>query len=120
VIKVEPPEGDTTRQLGPQRSKDMAAFYLGCNRNKRSIVLDLKKKEGHAALLRLCKDADILMHNYRPEPARRLNVEYEVFEKLNPRLIYIATYGYRSAGPMGAKAAYDDIIQAGCGVAHLQ
>jgi len=120
VIKVESPDGDTTRQLGPQRNPDMAAFYLGCNRNKRSIVLDLKKKDGHAALLRLCKDADILMHNYRPDPAARLGVQYEVFQKLNPRLIYLATYGYRAAGPLGPKAAYDDIIQAGSGLASLQ
>src|SRR5258707_15561897 len=60
------------------------------------------------------------MHNYRPDPAKRLGVQYEAFEKINPRLVYLATYGYRSAGPMGAKAAYDDIIQAGSGLASLQ
>ncbi len=120
VIKVESPEGDTTRQLGPRRNPGMAAFYLGCNRNKRSIVLDLKKDEGRAALFELAKTADVLMHNYRPEPAARLGVPYEAFEKLNPRLIYLATYGYRAAGPMGPKAAYDDIIQAGTGLAMLQ
>jgi crotonobetainyl-CoA:carnitine CoA-transferase CaiB-like acyl-CoA transferase len=120
VIKIESPEGDTTRQLGPRRNKDMAAFYLGCNRNKRSIVLDLKKPDGRQALLDLAKDADVLMHNYRPDPAARLGVQYEVFQKINPRLIYLATYGYRAAGPMGAKAAYDDIIQAGSGMAMLQ
>ncbi len=120
IIKIEPPEGDTTRQLGPRRNKDMAAFFLGCNRNKRSIVLDLKKDDGRAALFRLAKDADVLMHNYRPEPAARLGVPYEAFEKINKRLIYLATYGYRAAGPMGPKAAYDDIIQAGSGLAMLQ
>jgi crotonobetainyl-CoA:carnitine CoA-transferase CaiB-like acyl-CoA transferase len=120
VIKIESPEGDTTRQLGPRRNKDMAAFYLGCNRNKRSIVLDLKKKDGLQALLDMAKDADILMHNYRPDPAARLGVQYEVFQKINPRLVYLATYGYRAAGPMGPKAAYDDIIQAGSGLASLQ
>ncbi|HUN52133.1 MAG TPA: CoA transferase [Candidatus Sulfotelmatobacter sp.] len=120
VIKIEPPEGDTTRQLGPKRNQDMAAFYLGCNRNKRSIVLDLKKDAGRRALFRMAKTADVLMHNYRPEPAARLGVPYEAFEKLNPRLIYLATYGYRAAGPMGPKAAYDDIIQAGSGLASLQ
>jgi len=120
VIKIESPEGDTTRQLGPRRNKDMAAFYLGCNRNKRSIILDLKKPDGRQALLDMAKDADVLMHNYRPDPAARLGVQYEVFEKINPRLIYLATYGYRAAGPMGPKAAYDDIIQAGSGLAMLQ
>jgi crotonobetainyl-CoA:carnitine CoA-transferase CaiB-like acyl-CoA transferase len=120
VIKIESPEGDTTRQLGPRRNPDMAAFYLGCNRNKRSIILDLKKQDGRQALFDMAKDADVLMHNYRPDPAARLGVPYEVFEKINPRLIYLATYGYRAAGPMGSKAAYDDIIQAGSGLAMLQ
>ena len=117
VIKIEPPEGDTTRQLGPARNPGMAAFYLGCNRSKRSIVLDLKQDAGRKALFKLAETADVLMHNYRPDPARRLGVEYEAFEKINPRLVYLATYGYRAAGPMGAKAAYDDIIQAGSGLA---
>jgi crotonobetainyl-CoA:carnitine CoA-transferase CaiB-like acyl-CoA transferase len=120
VIKIEPPEGDTTRQLGPRRHPDMAAFYLGCNRNKRSIVLDLKQDAGRQALFRLARDADVLMHNYRPDPAARLGVPYAAFESVNPRLVYVAAYGYRAAGPMGAKAAYDDIIQAGSGLAMLQ
>jgi crotonobetainyl-CoA:carnitine CoA-transferase CaiB-like acyl-CoA transferase len=98
----------------------MAAFFLGCNRNKRSIVLDLKKDDGRAALFRMAETADVLMHNYRPEPAARLGVPYEAFQKVNKRLIYLATYGYRAKGPMGPKAAYDDIIQAGSGLAMLQ
>ena len=120
VIKVEPPEGDTTRQLGPRRHDGMAAFFLGCNRNKRSIVLDLKQDAGRRALQRLAKDADVLMHNFRPEPAARLGCSYQVFSGVNPRLIYLATYGFRADGPLGAKAAYDDIIQAGCGITMLQ
>ena len=103
VVKIEPPEGDTTRQLGPARNPGMAAFYLGCNRSKRSIVLDLKQDAGRNALFKLAETADVLMHNYRPEPAKRLGVEYEAFEKINPRLVYLATYGYRSAGPDGAE-----------------
>ena len=120
VVKVEPPEGDTTRQLGPRRHEGMAAFFLGCNRNKRSIVLDLKNAAGRSALLRLAGSADVLMHNFRPEPAARLGISYETFAKSNPRLVYLATYGFRADGPMGSKAAYDDIIQAGCGIAMLQ
>jgi crotonobetainyl-CoA:carnitine CoA-transferase CaiB-like acyl-CoA transferase len=106
VIKIEPPEGDTTRQLGPKRNEGMAAFYLGCNRNKRSIVLDLKTEEGRAALFKMAETADVIMHNFRPEPAKRLGVSYEVFEKINPRIVYLATYGYRADGPMGAKAGF--------------
>jgi len=120
VIQIESPEGDTTRRLGPRRHPDMAAFYLGCNRSKRSLVLDLKQEAGKRALFRLAEGADVLMHNFRPEPAGRLGLSYEVFETLNPRLIYLATYGYRTAGPYGSKAAYDDIIQAGAGFAWLQ
>jgi crotonobetainyl-CoA:carnitine CoA-transferase CaiB-like acyl-CoA transferase len=120
VIKIEPPEGDTTRQLGPRRNPGMAAFYLGCNRSKRSLVLDLKQPAGTRALFTLAERADVLMHNFRPEPAARLGLSYEAFERINPRLIYLATYGYRAGGPYGSKAAYDDIIQAGAGFAWLQ
>src|SRR5439155_25562292 len=85
-----------------------------------SLVLDLKQEAGRRALFRLAEGADVLMHNFRPEPAARLGLSYEAFEKVNPRLIYLATYGYRTGGPYGNKAAYDDIIQAGAGFAWLQ
>jgi crotonobetainyl-CoA:carnitine CoA-transferase CaiB-like acyl-CoA transferase len=117
VVKVEPPEGDTTRQLGPMRNPDMGAFFLAVNRNKRSIVLDLKKDEARRALLRLASNADVLLHNYRPQAARRLGMSYETFRGVNPGLIYVGTYGFRAAGPYGEKPAYDDIIQAVSGVA---
>ena len=120
VVKIEPPEGDTTRQLGPRRHAGMAAFYLGCNRSKRSLVLDLKHEAGRRALFRLAERADVLMHNFRAEPAARLGLSYEAFERVNPRLVYLATYGYRGDGPYGGKAAYDDIIQAGAGLTWLQ
>ena len=120
VIKVEPPEGDTTRQLGPMRNPDMGAFFLAVNRNKRSIILDLKKNDARQVLLRLAKDADVLLHNYRPQAAKRLGMSYEAFRAVNPGLVYVATYGFRAAGPYGAKPAYDDIIQAVSGVASTQ
>ena len=120
VVKVEPPEGDTTRQLGPMRNRDMGAFYLAVNRNKRSIVLDLKQESARRALLRLCERADVFIHNYRPQAARRLGLSYEMFRAVNPRLVYVGTYGFRAAGPYGNKPAYDDIIQAASGLASLQ
>jgi crotonobetainyl-CoA:carnitine CoA-transferase CaiB-like acyl-CoA transferase len=120
VVKIEPPEGDTTRQLGPARHPGMAAFYLGCNRNKRSLVLDFKQAAGREALFRMARDADVLMHNFRPQVAARFGFEYEKFQAINPRLVYCATYGFRAAGPYGAKPAYDDIIQAATGLASLQ
>jgi crotonobetainyl-CoA:carnitine CoA-transferase CaiB-like acyl-CoA transferase len=120
VIKVEPPEGDTTRQLGPMRNPGMGAFYLAVNRNKRSIVLDLKQEAARQVLLRLASGADVLMHNYRPPAARRLGMSYERFRALNPGLVYVGTYGFGAGGPYGEKPAYDDIIQAASGVASAQ
>lgn len=120
VIKVETPGGDTTRQLGPQANPGMAALYMGANRNKRSIVLDLTQPEGRDALLALAKDADVLLHNLRPQVVEKLKLEYEHFEAVNPNIIYCATYGFRKGGPYTHKPAYDDIIQAACGTADLQ
>jgi len=120
VIKVEPPEGDTTRQLGPMRSPAMGAFYLAVNRNKRSIVLDLKQETARRVLLRLAEGADVLLHNYRPQAARRLGMSYETFRAINPGIVYVGTYGFRAAGPYGDKPAYDDIIQAASGLGAAQ
>jgi crotonobetainyl-CoA:carnitine CoA-transferase CaiB-like acyl-CoA transferase len=120
VIKVEPPEGDTTRQLGPMRNAGMGAFYLAVNRNKRSVVLDLKQESARHALLRLAARADVLMHNYRPRAARRLGMSYETFRAVNPGIVYVGTYGFRATGPYGDKPAYDDIIQAASGLAFAQ
>jgi crotonobetainyl-CoA:carnitine CoA-transferase CaiB-like acyl-CoA transferase len=120
VIKIEPPDGDTTRQLGPMRNRDMGAFYLAVNRNKRSIVLDLKQEAARRILLRLSEGADVLLHNYRPRAARRLGMSYETFHAVNPGIVYVATYGFGAAGPYGDKPAYDDIIQAASGVAAVQ
>ena len=120
VVKIEPPDGDTTRQLGPMRNRDMGAFYLAVNRNKRSIVLDLKQDAARRVLLKLAEGADVLLHNYRPRAARRLGMSYETFRAINPRIVYVATYGFGAAGPYGDKPAYDDIIQAASGVASAQ
>ena len=120
VIKVEPPEGDTTRQLGPMRNPAMGAFYLAVNRNKRSIVLDLKQQAARRVLLRLAEGADVLLHNHRPAAARRLGMSYETFRAVNPGLVYVGTYGFRATGPYRDKPAYDDIIQAASGIASLQ
>src|SRR4029079_7357247 len=107
VIKVEPPEGDTTRQLGPMKNPNMGAFYLACNRNKRSIVLDLKQPAARDALLRLARDANVLLHNYRPQAARRLGMSYEAFRAVNPGIVYVGTYGFPATGPYGNKPAHD-------------
>ena len=117
VIKVEAPGGDSTRSIGPHGDVGLGPLFMGLNRNKRSIVLDLKKPEGLAALLRLAKDADVLATNVRPAGMRRLGLGYEQLAEVNPRLIYAAMVGFSQRGPYAPKAAYDDMIQAATGLA---
>lgn len=120
IIKVEPPVGDTNRNLGPNRNNsDMSALFMTCNRNKRSIVLDLKNPEGQTAALKLIADADVMIHNFRPQAMIKLGLDYQAAKAVNPEIIYCATYGYSKKGPYGAKGALDDSIQAGSGVAML-
>jgi crotonobetainyl-CoA:carnitine CoA-transferase CaiB-like acyl-CoA transferase len=119
IIKVEPPGGDSNRQMGPRVSEGMGALYLTCNRNKRSLVLDLKKEPGREALLRLVETADVLVHNYRAGSLARLRLDYETVKARNPRIIFCGTYGYARTGPFADRPAYDDLIQAASGVAML-
>ena len=120
VIKVEPPSGDSNRQMGPARHPAMAAFYLTCNRNKRGVVLDVKQPAGLDALLRLAARTDVFVHNLRPRSLATLGVDYESIRRVNPRVVYCGTYGYGRSGPYADKAAYDDSIQAASGIASLQ
>ena len=120
VIKVEPPGGDTNRRLGPVRENaDMAALYLTCNRNKRSVVLDLKSADGLAAALKLAEKADVMVHNFRPQAMARLGLDYEAVSAINPEIVYCGTYGFGKAGPYGHFGALDDSIQAVSGLAML-
>jgi crotonobetainyl-CoA:carnitine CoA-transferase CaiB-like acyl-CoA transferase len=111
VIKVEPPEGDNMRHSAPMKSPGMGHIFLHLNRNKRSIVLDLKQPAGREALLRLCGSADVLVYNVRPQAMARLRLSYEDVRAVNPRIIYAGTYGFSQHGPYAAKPAYDDLIQ---------
>lgn len=120
VIKVEAPAGDITRDIQPARNRGMGSFYLNANRNKRSLVLDLKKPAGREALLRLVKEADVLVHSVRQDAMDRLGLSYEECCAVNPKLIYVAGIGFRSDGPYAGKAAYDDIIQGLSGMVAMQ
>ena len=111
VIKVETPDGDVTRQIGPTRHPGMGPVFLNTNRSKRSICLDLKKPAGRDAVLRLIATADVLVYNVRPQAMARLQLGYDVVSKLNPRLIYAGVFGFGQDGPYAAKPAYDDLIQ---------
>ena len=119
IIKIEAPEGDTTRRTGPAKEPGMAATFVGANRNKRSIVLDLKKPEGRDALLRLVDHADVLLYSLRPQKIAALGLAPEVLRKRNRRLIVVGVHGFAEDGPYGGRPAYDDIIQALCGFAAL-
>ena len=115
VIKIEPPEGDLMRKgVGAARSADMGPLYLQLNRNKRSVVLDVKQPAARRALLHLCERADVFITNTRPAAMRRLKLAYDDVRKVNPRLVYVSLMGYGDTGPYAGKPAYDDLIQGIC------
>ena len=120
VIKVESPEGDVFRNAAPARHPGMGAAFLNLNRNKRSVVLNLKQEEDKAVLMRLLKDADVFVSNTRPQALRKLGLSYEALEQHNPRLIFCGTYGFSERGPYAGRPAFDDVIQAMSGLAALQ
>lgn len=119
VIKIEPPGGDNLRQYPSTLPSESRAF-LGVNRSKRGVVLDLKKPEDHAVLLKLVRDADVLVHNFRPSVPKRLGIDHERLNLINPRLIYCAVTGYGETGPMKDKAGYDQVLQTMTGMCTLQ
>jgi crotonobetainyl-CoA:carnitine CoA-transferase CaiB-like acyl-CoA transferase len=119
VIKIESPDGDTTRYTGPARSPDMAALFMGLNRGKRSLVLDLKQSAAADALWRLIAEADVFIHSMRPQAIERLGFSHQAVGARQPRLVYAAIHGYRSGGPYSGQPAYDDVIQGQSGVAAL-
>ena len=120
VIKVEAPGGDAIRNVGPPPADGMGAVFLGTNRNKRSLVLDLKQDAAREALLRLAGGADAFVHNMRPRAIARLGLAYEDVRAARADIVYCGSYGFRAAGPYGNKAAFDDMIQAASGLAALQ
>ena len=116
VVKVESPEGDVLRNIAPMRHPGMGHIFLHHNRNKRSVVLDLKQAAGRAALLRLARDADVLIYNVRPQAMARLKLSYEDVSAVNPRIIYVGAYGYGKRGRYAGQPAYDDLIQGMAGL----
>ena len=119
VIKVEPPGGDVMRYAWPFRNPGMGHIFLNANRNKRSVVLDLKQPAAREACLALAKTSDVLVYNIRPQAMARLRLSYEELRKVNPKIIYVGCFGYSQRGPYAAKAAYDDLIQGAAGIPAL-
>ncbi|PWK34352.1 CaiB/BaiF CoA transferase family protein [Cupriavidus plantarum] len=119
VIKIEGPEGDLMRSNGVSRHPGLSSIYLALNRNKRSVVLDLKTEAGKAGLRALIADADVLVHNMRVSAIERLGFGYAAAAAINPRLVYCVATGFGQDGPDRDKPAFDDIIQAACGLVGL-
>jgi crotonobetainyl-CoA:carnitine CoA-transferase CaiB-like acyl-CoA transferase len=119
VIKVEPPAGDLVRDIGPTRHPGMGPVFLNANRNKRSIVLDLKRPAALEAMRRLIDGADVLMTNVRPQAMERLGLGYARVAASNPRLVYASLVGFGQDGPYAARPAYDDLIQGASTLPHL-
>jgi crotonobetainyl-CoA:carnitine CoA-transferase CaiB-like acyl-CoA transferase len=120
VVKVEAPGGDVVRYVADDHGTGMGPVFLNANRGKRSIVLDLKDPTDRDALQRLVAGADVFVHNMRPAAVRGLGVSYEAVADTNPRTVYCAVRGFGVTGPYRDKAAYDDVIQAACGLAAVQ
>ncbi len=119
VVKVETATGDNMRWIGPWRHVGMGPLYLQGNRNKRSVVLNLKAAADKAAMLALAARADVLVTNVRPQGLQRLGLDYDAVCATNPSIIYCAAVGYGAGGPDSGKAVYDDLMQAASGISGL-
>jgi crotonobetainyl-CoA:carnitine CoA-transferase CaiB-like acyl-CoA transferase len=119
VLKIEPPGGDNLRHYPSTLTHESRAF-LGVNRSKRGVTLDLKQPTDREVLLRLVKEADVLVHNFRPGVPARLGIAYEQLQPLNDRLIYCAVTGFGETGPLKDKAGYDQVLQTYSGMCDEQ
>jgi crotonobetainyl-CoA:carnitine CoA-transferase CaiB-like acyl-CoA transferase len=119
VIKIEPPTGDTLRQY-PSTLEGESRAFLGTNRSKLGVVLDLKKPAGLDALKRLVKQADVLVHNFRPSVPARLGIDYDTVRVIKPEIIYCSLTGYGGTGPLKDKAGYDQVLQSVTGICTFQ
>ena len=120
IWKVEPAAGDTLRGVGPARSPGMSAYFLGLNRNKRSVVLDLKHPAARPVVERMLAGADVLLSTFRPGAMERLGLSYESVRAVNPRIVYCNVIGYGQNGRYAHRPAYDDLIQGASGLATMQ
>lgn len=120
VIKIEPPEGDNTRYVSAGPVAGMSGVFVNVNRGKRSVVLDLRSQEGVTALRELIKTADVFIHSMRAKAINKLGFSYQDVAAINPSIIYTNCYGYSRRGPDGDLPAYDDTIQAECGLTYVQ
>ena len=115
VIKVESPDGDDTRRWGPpfidQAGEESAAYFHGCNRGKKSVVIDFRTDDGKAALLGLLSDADVIIENFKVGALAKYGLDYASLKATHPRLIYCSITGFGQDGPYAGRAGCDYIIQ---------
>ena len=116
IIKVEGPEGDTTRYTGPARSRDMAALFMGLNRNKRSITLDITRPEGAAIVRRLVERADVVIENMTPGALKRAGLDYESLREVNEQLVMVSQPIGGQTGPFAQKRGYGGTVNAMVGL----
>ncbi|SFK98819.1 CaiB/BaiF CoA transferase family protein [Falsiroseomonas stagni] len=117
VVKIEPPQGDEVRDWGPPFVEGSASYFIGVNRNKRSLALDLGKPEGRQVLMRLLDGADVLIENYKPGAMEKWGMGYaEVLSKRFPKLVHCRVSGFGPDGPLGGLPGYDAVIQAMVGL----
>ncbi|WP_332824125.1 CaiB/BaiF CoA transferase family protein [Ramlibacter sp.] len=119
VIKIEAPEGDVVRAIGPARNPGMGGFFQQNNRNKRSVVLDVKQPAGRDAVLRLAARADVFVYSVRPQAMARLGLAYGAVSKANPGIVYVGAVGFGQDGPYAARPALDDLMQGMSGIPSL-
>lgn len=120
VIKVEPPAGDATRYINHGPAPDLGGVFTNVNRGKRSIVLDLASADGKAKLARLIEGSQCFIHSMRGKAIAKLGFDYAAVRAIQPDIVYTNCYGYGRKGPLADRPAYDDTIQAECGIPHLQ
>ena len=120
VIKIEPPQGDDTRYVSVGPVRGMGGVFVNVNRGKRGIILDLKSDSGKTALRALIEQADVFIHSMRSKAIARLGFGYDEVADVNPTIIYTNCYGYGRRGPNRDLPAYDDTIQAACGLPSVQ
>ncbi len=120
VIKIEPPEGDSMRRIGRPERNGVTASYLNFNRNKRSIVIDIKKEHGRDLVRRLAVKADALVENNRPGVAERLGIGYADIRRAHPKIVYCSICGFPPKGRYANFPAYDPVIQGYSGMAYVQ
>lgn len=119
VIKVEAGRGDMMRYAGASPTGDLGPIYTNLNRNKSSVRIDAKTEDGKAALTALIKRSDVFFHNVRMAGMARLGFDYEAVKAINPSIVYVHCAGFGADGPYAERQAYDDLIQAASGFAHL-